>query len=63
MQPLLVNQASSMRRVWEVIEFLIEHGADINAKNTEGHTPGDQMLQHGREDLAEVMRRHGGNPS
>lgn len=45
----------------EIVELLIEHGADINAKNHEGRTPVDQMLQNGREDLAEVLRRHGGD--
>ena len=45
----------------EIIELLIEHGADINAKDNEGRTPVDQMLQNGRRDLAEVLRRHGGD--
>jgi ankyrin repeat protein len=45
----------------EIIALLIEHGADINAKDNEGRTPIDQMLQNGRRDLAEVLRRHGGD--
>ena len=45
----------------EIIELLIEHGADINAKDNEGRTPVDQMLQNSRRDLAEVLRRHGGD--
>lgn len=43
----------------EIIELLIEQGADINARNNAGRTPLDQMLQNGRRDLAEVLRRHG----
>ena len=45
----------------EIIELLLEHGADINAKDNAGRTPIDQMLQNGRQDLAEVLRRHGGD--
>jgi ankyrin repeat protein len=44
-----------------MIELLIAHGADPSAKNKEGRTPADQMLQVGRPDLAEVLRRHGGD--
>ncbi|HEY3966847.1 MAG TPA: ankyrin repeat domain-containing protein [Planctomycetaceae bacterium] len=45
----------------EIIELLIEHAADVNAKDNEGRTPVDQILQNGREDLADVLRRHGGH--
>jgi ankyrin repeat protein len=45
----------------EIIELLLEHGADINAKDNAGRTPIDQMLQNGRQDLAAVLRRHGGD--
>ena len=44
----------------EIIELLIAHGADPSAKDNEGRTPADQMLLKGRRDLAEVLRRHGG---
>jgi ankyrin repeat protein len=44
----------------EMIELLIEHGADTSARDNAGRTPAEQMLQNGRPDLAEVLRRHGG---
>lgn len=45
----------------EIIELLIAHGADTSARDNEGRTPADKMLQNGRQDLAEVLRRHGGD--
>lgn len=45
----------------EVVELLIAHGADVNARDQEGRTPVGQMLHNGRGDLAEVLRRHGGD--
>ncbi len=45
----------------EIIELLVEHGADINAKDNAGRTPIDQMLRNGRQDLAAVLRRHRGD--
>jgi ankyrin repeat protein len=45
----------------EIIELLIAHGADTSAGDNDGLTPVDQMLQNGRQDLVEVLRRHGGD--
>jgi ankyrin repeat protein len=45
----------------ETIELLIAHGADTSARDNAGRTPIDQMLQNGRQDLAAVLRRHGGD--
>jgi ankyrin repeat protein len=44
----------------EIIEMLIQHGADTSARDNAGRTPIDQMLQNGRQDLAAVLRRHPG---
>lgn len=45
----------------QIIELLVGHGADTSAKDNEGRTPAEQMLRKGRKDLAEVLRRHGGD--
>jgi ankyrin repeat protein len=45
----------------EIIELLIAHGADTSARDNAGRSPVDQMLQNARQDLAEVLRRHGGD--
>ena len=45
----------------EMIELLVAHGADINARDNADRIPIDQMLQNGRRDLAEVLLRHGGD--
>lgn len=44
----------------EMIELLVSHGADTSARDNAGRTPAEQMLQNGRRDLAEVLRRLGG---
>lgn len=44
----------------EIVELLIAHGADVNARDKAGRTPVDQAMQNARRDLVEVLRRHGG---
>ena len=43
------------------VKLLVENGVDINARDNAGRNPIDQMQQNGRRDLAEVLRRHGGD--
>jgi ankyrin repeat protein len=48
-------------RAEEIINLLLSHGADPTAQDNTGRAPIDQMLQNARPDLAELLRRHGGD--
>lgn len=45
----------------QIVEVLLEHGADVKTRDNTGRTAVDQMLQNGRQDLAEILRRSGSN--
>ena len=44
----------------EVIELLIVAGADVNAKDEDGRTPLDKAIERNRNELADLLRKHGG---
>ena len=44
-----------------VVELLLAHGADVNAKKNKGVTPLYVATQYGRKDMAEWLRQHGGH--
>jgi ankyrin repeat protein len=46
----------------EVVELLLERGADANAEQEGGHVPLDAARQHGDDAIAELLLRHGANP-
>ena len=46
----------------EIVELLLEHGGDPNAKQASGHTPLDAARQNGNEELAQLLIRHGATP-
>lgn len=41
-------------------ELLIAHGADVNVKDLDGTTPLGLAVKEGYEELAELLRQHGG---
>jgi ankyrin repeat protein len=46
----------------EIVELLLEHGADPNAKQASGSTSLDAARQNGNDALAELLIRAGANP-
>ncbi len=44
----------------EIIELLITKGADVNAKDEEGETPLDVAEYAGWDQIADLLRKHGG---
>lgn len=43
----------------EIIRLLIEHGADVNAKGTDGETALSLAVQQGHQNVTECLRQHG----
>jgi len=43
----------------EIIELFITHGADVNVKTIYGETPLKWALDRKRNDIAELLRKHG----
>jgi len=43
----------------EIVELLIVKGADVNAKNADGHTPLDRANANTGK-IADLLRKHGG---
>jgi ankyrin repeat protein len=44
----------------EVAEFLINEGADVNAKNQADATPLDKAIEKNRDETVSLLRKHGG---
>lgn len=56
----LLHYAASFRRV-DVVQYLIEQGADPNMPNADGQTPITYAEESpGTEEVIEVLREHGG---
>jgi ankyrin repeat protein len=44
----------------DVIRYLIENGADVNAKNDDGETPLDDAYIYGTDEIRQILRDAGG---
>jgi ankyrin repeat protein len=42
------------------VQFLIDHGAEVNARDDRGNTPYAVATQNGHMRCAEILLRHGG---
>ncbi len=45
----------------DVVELLLSHKADVNAKTNNGETPLQWAGRYGKTDVQELLRQHGGN--
>ena len=46
-----------------LVKLLVNKGADVNAINSLGHTPLDSITQLTNQDMADLLRKHGGKTS
>jgi ankyrin repeat protein len=58
-QPLHSAAAADCR---EIVELLLEHGADPNARQASGHTALDAARQNGNDELARLLTEAGATP-
>jgi len=42
-----------------IVEYLIQHGADMDSKNIENHTPLHYASQNGNQRVADYLVNHG----
>jgi len=57
--PLVFYLHAELVRLDEMIELLVAHGADLNARNKAGKTILDRAQARGLTDFADVLRAHG----
>ena len=55
--------AAVASRNYETVALLVERGADVNARQQVGYTPLMGAASAGREDIADLLLRHGADPS
>jgi len=54
-----INQAAMTGNIKAVKQHLAA-GADVNAKDDDGYTPLDYAVPAGKEETADLLRKHGG---
>jgi ankyrin repeat protein len=53
---------AARRNLFEVVEYLIHLGGEINGRNQEGHTPLILAYQNGCKQTVELLVRYGADP-
>ena len=61
--PVVFYLRSGAARLPEMIALLQRHGADLDARDPNGKTLLDEAIAQGRDEFADVLRRHGAKPS
>ena len=57
--PLVFYLHPDIARLEEMIQVLVTHGADLNARDNDGRTLLDRALARGLADFADMLRAHG----
>ena len=57
--PLVFYLHTDIARLEEMIQVLVAHGADLNARDKDGRTLLDRALARGLTDFADMLRAHG----
>ena len=47
----------------DVVQNLLDHGADVNAKNDDGYTPWSMAVSSGYPNIANLLKNRGSKPS
>jgi ankyrin repeat protein len=61
--PLVFYLHPDIRRLKEMVDLLVAHGADVGARNKAGKTALDRALARGWTDVADVLREAGARPA
>ena len=59
-RPMELQHLASCHGYVEIVRFLLDAGADVNKMDKHGMTPLHEALKSGHDEVAEVLKSHGG---